>query len=630
MDKRRFSFSDGSGAASEASRFIGSRRVIVAGLLLSALLALLLYRLFYLQVITHSENALQSNENRIQILPVPPTRGEILDRNGKKLAHNVAMLDLAIVPDQIQDMPSLLNELSEIIPINDEEIKQFQESVKRGSKFSRHVIKEGLTDEQVARLAVERHRLDGVVIEAGLRREYIAPEPSTHILGRVGRIAVDDIEEVDALRYRGLQHIGKSGVELSMEDALVGFAGNKRVETNAHGRILRTLSVDAAQAGDTVYLTIDSDLQKVAYDALGDFNGSAVVMDPSTGQILAMVSKPSYDPNQLVGRSTGESYGQLLNDARTPLINRAIQSTYSPGSVLKVFLGIAVDEHYGNSEKIFCPGYYTLPGHSKRYRCWKRQGHGWMDLHQAIVESCDVFFYELARRLGIEEMHYRLARFGLGEATQVNLRNEKAGLLPSPDWKRYVKGEPWYEGETVIFGIGQGFTLTTMIQLAQATSIVANRGERFKPQIVLKTEDFEVGEVRHIHPKKLSPVQVDSSKAYEIVIDAMVDVVHSKKGTAYYAMQGIDYTAAGKTGTVQVISVPQDVEWDPDEYERRFHPHGVFVSFAPVDDPRVVVAVIAENSDGATKVAVPAARQIMDYVLAAHADERPATQGEGG
>ncbi len=605
----------GSSSDSFSERRVSLRRIGIAGIILLALLLALVARLVYLQVITYSENVLESDDNRIQILPIPSVRGQVMDRNGRILANNIASYELSVIPDQAEDLMSLLDELKEIVEISDQESEMFLESVKKGSSFGRHVLKENLTTEEIARLAVERHRLRGAEVHADLRRHYLHPEDVAHVLGRVGRIASGEIDEIDSLRYRGLHYVGKNGVELAMENVLVGYAGNKWVETNAHGRILRTLSTDPAESGQNVYMTIDSELQRVAYEALGEFRGAAVAIEPSTGRILAMVSKPSYNPNSLLGGATRQHYRRLLNEDGAPLINRAIQGTYSPGSVLKVFLGLAIKEVHPNPPEIFCPGYYTLPGKTRRYRCWKRQGHGKMSLHQAIVESCDVYFYELARMLGIDEMHYRLSRFGFGERTQVQLSNEKEGLLPSQDWKRYVRNESWYPGETLIFGIGQGFTLTTMMQLAQATSVLANRGKGFKPQIVLKTEDVNSGSVRYVEPEPLPSVELEHGQAYQTVIDAMVDVIHSDKGTARKIRKDIQYTAAGKTGTVQVIQVAQNEEWDPDNYQKRFHPHGIFVSFAPVEDPKIVVAVIAENSDGASKVAVPAARAIMDYYL---------------
>ena len=610
-----FSLTGGEDGMPASERRTSLQRVVIAGLFLLALLLLLIFRLVYLQVVTYSKYALESAENRIQILPVAPVRGQIMDRKGRSMASNEAVFDLVVIPDQVDNLSGLLNEVAEIVSIDESELDDFQESVRKGSGFSRHVLKGNLTAEQVARLSVERHRLRGASVHAKLQRHYPHSEPSAHILGQVGRIAAEDIEQIDARRYRGLQHIGKAGVELSMEDMLVGYAGSKRVETNAHGRIVRTVSSDSAQSGKNVYLTIDSEIQRIAYDALGDYKGAAVVMEPSTGRILAMVSKPSYDPNLLVGGATRQHYRELLGEEGDPLINRAIQGTYSPGSVLKVFLGLAIEEVYGNPPEIFCPGYYRLPGKLRRYRCWKKHGHGNMTLHQAIVESCDVYFYKLARELGMDELYFRLSRFGFGEKTRVDLNIEKEGLLPSKEWKRYALGESWYPGETLIFGIGQGFTLTTMLQLAQGTSIIANRGQRFKPQIVLKTEDVNSKEVDFVEPELLEPVVLDNTQAYSAVIDAMVDVIHSSKGTAKVISKGMQYTAAGKTGTVQVIRKAQDEEWDPEKTPKRFHPHGVFVSFAPVEDPKIVVAVIAENSDGATKVAVPAAREIMDYYL---------------
>ncbi len=622
MNDSWFSLSS-EGLSSKFDRQNLSQRIVYSGLFMLFLMFLLISRLVYLQVIDHSSYASASNENRIHVRPVTPVRGHIFDRNGDLLVDNVASFNLEIIPDQTESVTQLVARINETLPLSEQELGAFQKSLKTKSKFERHLLKANLNLEELAKVAVDRHQLPGAFVNAELQRNYHQAEASAHVLGRVGRITVQDNEVIDAQRYRGLQYIGKSGAERYFEDFLVGYTGSEQVETNAHGRVLRSLSVDPPVSGKNIFMSIDLDLQRVAYESLGDYKGAVVALEPKTGQILAMVSKPSYDPNSLVGESTRSTYSKLLADKSTPLINRAIQGVYSPGSTFKVFLGLTAYDVLGEPPTYNCPGFYQLPGKKRHYRCWKKSGHREVDLHKAIVESCDVYFYRLARALGMDEMHYQLSQYGFGEPTNIGLAAEKSGLLPSRDWKRFDRDESWYDGETLIFGIGQGFTLTTMAQLAHATSIIANKGKRVQPQIILKTEDVNTGEVEYVEPVELETVNLKNPKYYDLVTAAMTDVIHSEKGTARKIAKGMLYTAAGKTGTVQVIKKKQDEEWDADNYEQRFHPHGIFVAFAPVVDPKIVVAIIAENSDSAGNVAVPAARAIMDHYLLS--DEQTAT-----
>lgn len=603
------------GVMPEAARRVSRRRILVAGLAVFALFLILVSRLFYLQVVDYDRLALLSQQNRIKNLVVVPVRGRIFDRNGQLLVGNKAEFKLEIVPDQAgRSVDGVIDDVARIISIDDAQRLRIQKSVSERARFEASVIQEGLEHAEVSKVAVEMHRMPGVAIQADLQRHYLDRETSAHVLGRVGRISQEEFLNLDKERYGGQEYIGKTGVEILYEDDLVGWPGLKQVERNAHGRVVSDLIESHAESGKDLYLTIDRDLQRVAYESLTGYKGAAVAMDPSNGQILAMASSPSYDPNDLVGVDTGANFAKLRSFEGDPLLNRATQGTYSPGSIWKVFLGLAVYEIMKEPPRHFCPGFYQLPGKTRKYRCWKEEGHGLMTLSQAIEQSCDVYFYKIARSLGIDEMHYRMSRFGFGEKTQVGLPSERDGILPSTSWKQYALGESWYEGETLSHGIGQGFTTVTALQLAHAVSIIAERGDRYKPQVLLKKLNSDSGDFEVVQPQPMPRVNSDPFY-FESVVEAMVDVIHGAAGTARSISRGIQYRAAGKTGTVQLATRPQDVEWDASKVSKELHPHGIFVAFAPVDDPKIVVAVIAENSESATKVAVPAVRKIMDQYL---------------
>ena len=609
---------DGTAGMSSGVRMTGGRLLFAMGVVV--FLSLILFaRLYYLQVHSYSTYESRSADNRVQVVPLPPVRGLIFDRNGALLASNLPVHQLEIIPYRTADVKELVNNIAEVIPIEQSEIDDFWQTRKVYSRFSGQALKTRLTDQEVAMLAVERHRLPGSRVRAELQRFYPQNEIGAHVLGRVGRIDSDDEQRLDPARYRGLQYIGKSGIELMLEDYLVGEPGVSQVETNAHGRRIRQLSSVSPKSGQNVYLTLDFGLQKVAYDALEEFSGAAVALEPQTGKVLAMVSKPSYDPNFLSSGLKKAKYQEYLASKDDPLVNRAIQGLYAPGSTLKIFLALAAYEIKKNPPSVFCPGYFTIPGKKRKYRCWRDEyGHGLMNIKQAIAQSCDVYFYTLAHEMGISEIYYRLSRFGFGSLTEVGMQPEKKGILPSPEWKEWTLGEKWYTGETISVGIGQGYLLVTMMQLANAVSVIANQGDKFKPQIVERVLDVNTGEVTEFEPELVGRVDVDDSRYYEKVIDAMVEVVHGKRGTARRIGRELsNFRAAGKTGTVQVLSKTQaDLKEENIEITRDMLPHGIFVSFAPVDDPQIVVAVIAEHSESGSKQAASVARDMMNYYIA--------------
>jgi len=595
------------------ARNIARGRLLLSFAVIGLFVLVLLGRLVYLQIFDYSNLATRSSQNRIEIVPIAPVRGRIYDRNGYLLAGNRTVYSLRIIPANVKDLDTLLSDISAIVPISERERQAFENSLRVNSRFESHILKDYLDDRQVGQLAVERYRLPGAVISADLHRNYMAGESLSHVVGRVSRIDESDEQKLNRSRYSGLQYIGKHGVESFVEDLLVGWSGHERVETNAHGQKVRTLSQVLPTAGQNVFLTIDRDLQALAYEAIGDRKGALVAMEPATGRVLAMVSRPSFDPNGFAVFSQPGRAHELLNSADSPLINRAVQGIYSPGSTIKPFMTLAGLSNSISNPRVFCSGYYQLPGVKKKYRCWKVDGHGWVDYLQAIAQSCDVFYYALAKRLGIDRMSVALSQFGFGEKTGVGLHNEKLGILPSKEWKRKAMDESWYRGETLITGIGQSYFSVTMMQLAYATSIIANRGEKYKPQLIHKTIDVNTAQETVYEPELLGTVDFKKMH-YESVVRDMVEVVHGKKGTARAIGKNANYTIAGKTGTVQLIQRAHDEEWDETKVPQKHWPHGIFIAFAPADSPQIVVAVVVENAKSGSAVA-PIARQVMDYYL---------------
>jgi penicillin-binding protein 2 len=482
----------------------------------------------------------------------------------------------------------------------------------------------------VARIAVNGHRFPGVGIHAHLLRSYPLSEHTAHVLGYVGRINEEELERIDASDYSGTNYIGKGGVEKAYEDLLHGSVGHQQVEVNAKGRVLRVLESQAPGAGKDLRLFLDIRLQQDAAAALGDRRGAVVAIDPRTGGVLALVSRPSFDPNLFVEGIGTADYKALRDSPDKPLFNRAIRGQYPPGSTVKPFVGLGGLETgaVGRSETKWCPGFYRLPGHSHKYRCWKRWGHGTVALDKAIVQSCDVYFYRLAHDIGIDRLHEFLAGFGFGARTGIDVSGELGGLLPSKAWKRRARNEPWFPGETLIVGIGQGAFLTTPLQLAAATAALAARGRYVQPRVARATEvpgsesEREIPAV--IRQLPLSPHRVDA------VIASMTDVVESDRGTAK-RIRTDAYRIAGKTGTAQVFTVGQKERYRESEVAERMRDHALFLAFAPVEDPRIAVAVIVENGGHGGSVAAPVARRVMDsYLLRDMPEAAPPEVGHGG
>lgn len=594
-----------------------NERAAMATAITVILILILVSRFVYLQIISHEHFSTLADDNRINIVAVPPTRGLIYDRNGVLIAQNLPSFSLEIVPEQVKNIDKTLQSLAQLISISDDDISRFYNQLEQNPPFSSIPVRFHLSDEEVALFAANRFRFPGVDIEARLIRDYPHGDLAVHAIGYVGRINVDELKQIDSANYSGTQLIGKTGVEKYYEDVLHGHVGYKRVETNAYGRTIRTLERTASVPGKNIYLTIDLELQKVAEKALKGERGAIVVLDPRNGDILSLVSKPDFDPNPFVVGIDSATYNELQNSKDKPLFNRVLKGQYPPGSTIKPFIGLAGLEYkkIGINTTSFCPGWFTLPGDERKYRDWKRGGHGVVNLDKAIVESCDVFFYDLALTLGIDNIHAFLTQFGFGQKTGVDLTGELPGLLPSREWKQKQHHQPWYPGETLITGIGQGYTLTTPLQLASATAILANRGVHRQPRILYATQEPNNTEMNMRESSEVVSPTIAKAANWEAIIDSMIRVVHSVHGTAHKISRNLDFNIAGKTGTAQVFSIKENEEYVKEDVSKRLRDHALFIAFAPADDPRIVIAVIVENGGGGASVAAPIARKIIDKYM---------------
>ena len=590
---------------------INRQRVVVAAVIVVVALVLLGYRYYDLQIVNYQQFLTQSERNRVRLEAIPPTRGLIVDRAGRLLANNEPTHALAVVIERVEDEAALFEQLKSLITISEDDLERFSDRRRRRRPYDPVPLKLQLTDEEMAVIGVHRHHLPGVTLEARLTRSYPYGGLLSHVLGYVGRINEREASTIDPENYRGTLHLGKVGLERRYEDELHGLVGSQNIEANAHGRVLRVLERQAPRDGDQLTLYLDLELQRVAAEALGDQRGAVVALDPRDGGILALYSNPGFDPNLFVNGISQSDYAGLRDSPDTPLLNRTVQGQYPPGSTIKPMLGLAGLELnlVEPDTAIPDPGWYTLPGDSRRYRDWilriRGRGHAdEVDLKMAIAQSCDVYYYDLARRMGIDAIAEALAPFGLGEKTQIDITSEQQGILPSTAWKRSRMGQPWYPGETLSVGIGQGYMLATPVQLAQAVMVVANRGTSFRPALVRQIGETTVAPV----PR---PAVVADESHWAAVIAGMMDVVHHERGTAASIAKGLSYTIAGKTGTSQVIGIAQDDVYDEEEIAERHRNHGWFVAFAPVDEPRIVVVVLAENGGGSS-AAYPVARRVLD------------------
>lgn len=587
-------------------------RAIISTLLVMILIAIVLTRLTYLQIFNHKHYTTLSHDNRVKLLPIGPTRGLIYDRNGVILAENQAAYSLEIIPEQVEDMEQLLGQIKSLINIREHDLKQFNKRLKYKQKFDNIPLRFRLSDREVARIAAVLHRLPGVQIVASLNRHYPLGKTFSHVLGYIGRKDLNDIKRLDPTNYISTNHIGKTGIEKFYESTLHGTVGYQQVESNAQGRILRVLEQTLPTTGKDIHLTIDAALQAIAEQALGKYSGSIVAMDPRNGQILAMISTPGFDPNPFVNGIAFKDYDALRKNESRPLYNRSLQGRYPPGSTIKPFIGLAglkygiTNEHY----EIFCPGYFIIPfGEKRKFRDWKKTGHGTVNLDQAITQSCDVYFYNLSLHLSIDRISPFLKAFGFGRKTGIDMPIESSGLLPSRKWKREKRHQPWFPGETLNTGIGQGFLLATPLQLATATAILANKGKPVRPHLVLGSSI--PGQRLETDPL-LQQVQ---QRYWDYIQKAMTHVVHSYRGTARRIVNS-RFKVAGKTGTSQVFGIKQEEEYEEKKVAIKLRDHALFIAFAPVKNPRIAIAVIIENGGSGGRVAAPIASKIINHYMA--------------
>jgi len=595
-------------------------RVGIAGLAVLVAFGLLAARFVFLQVAQHDAYRAKAEDNRISIVPVAPNRGLIVDRNGIVLARNFSAYTLEIFPRRLSDLERTIDELAEIVDIQPKDRARLRKLLAETRNAESLPIRTRLTDEEVAKFAANRYRFPGVDIKARLFRQYPFGETASHVIGYIGRINRDDqarLEEegLDA-NYRGTEYIGKAGIEASYQNELHGTTGLEQVEIDAAGRGIRTLSRTPSQPGNDVALTLDIRLQEVAEAAFGARRGALVALEPSTGAVLAFVSKPGFDPNLFVDGIDPQSWAELNNSPDRPLNNRAIAGLYPPGSTFKPYMALAALELGKRTPRstIFDPGYFEFGG--RRFRDSKPGGHGVVDLYKSIVKSSDTYYYMLANDMGIDAIAGFMKHFGFGAKTGIDLQGEALGVLPSPEWKtrrfRRPEQQKWYAGETISIGIGQGYNSYTPVQLAQAIATLANSGVTFRPRLVSHVDNLRSGGRRYLEPQLAHRVPA-RAEHLEFVRNAMAGV--NREGTGARAFAGAQYTSAGKTGTAQVIGLKQGEKYIESKVEERLRDHSLFIAFAPVESPKIALAVVVENSGFGARAAAPVARTVLDYFL---------------
>jgi penicillin-binding protein 2 len=597
-------------------------RVLVAILVVLVCFGLVAARAIYLQVIRHDDLKAQAESNRTAVLPIVPHRGLILDRKGIALATNYSAYTLEITPSRVKDVDALIEELSQVIDIQPRDKRRFKRLKEESRNFDSLPIRTRLTDREVARFTAQRYRFPGVEIKARLFRQYPYGDTASHVVGYIGRInaaekaQMENWPEEEQANYRGTEYIGKLGIEQSFEQHLHGLTGFDQIETSAGGRAVRTLTRTPATPGNTVVLTLDIKLQKLVEDMFGTRRGALVALDPRNGEVLAFVSMPTFDPNLFVDGIDVENWKILNESIDKPLLNRALRGTYPPGSTYKPFMGLAALASGKRTEQTIIndPGYWMFGNH--RFRSHGDGGLGAVDLHRSIVKSSNVYYYSLANELGVDAIHDFMKPLGFGQITGIDLKGEVKGVLPSQSWKRQTYKRPehqrWYAGETISLGIGQGYNSFTMLQLAHATAILANRGLRHRPHLGLATEDAVTRERQPISPPEHEDLKLNQQHV-EAVIKAMIGV--TQEGTSARVFAGAAYTSAGKTGTAQAVTIGQKDKYDARKMEEHQRDHSLYIAFAPADQPKVAVAIVVENAGFGAAHAAPIARRVFDYVL---------------
>ncbi|KGK16991.1 penicillin-binding protein 2 [Vibrio navarrensis] len=608
----------------QAEARLFARRAVVSFIGIIALMGVLVANLYNIQVNQYQDYKTRSNDNRIKVVPIAPNRGLIYDRNGVLLAENRPVFDLEITPEKVKNMDETIAQLQTIVDISPEQIERFERERKRTRRFKSVPILTQLTEEQVAVFAVNQYRFPGVEVSGTLKRYYPYGEVLTHVIGYVSRINDRDMqrlidEEKDA-NYQATRDIGKLGIEKYYEDLLHGTAGYQEVEVNSRGRVIRTLKFVPPVPGKDIVLNIDIELQLYVHQLLDGRRGSAIVLDPKDNGILAMVSSPSYDPNAFVHGISGKGYADLLNDKNRPLVNRATLGIYPPASTVKPFIAVAALQEgiVTPTTTRNDPGYWRIPNSNTRaFRDWLRWGHGRVNLVQSIEESVDTFFYQIAYDMGIDTLSHWMSMFGFGDYTGIDIFEESKANMPTRDWKMSRHKTPWYKGDTIPVGIGQGYWTSTPMQLAKATSVLVKEGNVTAPHLLRATiENGEAFDTRQLAEyETYPPIQNVPDKYWSLAKEGMRLANHGKKGTARRHFANMPYMTAGKSGTAQVFGLAEDEEYKADEIAEHLRDHALFTGFAPFDDPKVIVTVVLENAGGGSSHGAPVVRRIFDKVL---------------
>ncbi|AIL59877.1 penicillin-binding protein 2 [Pseudomonas alkylphenolica] len=588
-------------------------RVVVGAVAIVLLICVLIARLYYLQVIQYDYHSTLSENNRVHVQPIPPTRGLIFDRNGVIIADNRPSFSLSMTRERSGDWQQVLDVIVEVLELTPDDRTLFEKRMRQGRRpFEPVPILFELTEEQIARIAVNQFRLPGVEVVAQLVRHYPQGAHFAHSVGYVGRINEKELKTLDPVNYSGTHHIGKTGIERFYEPELHGQVGYEEVETNARGRVLRVLKRTDPIPGKDIVLSLDIKLQEAAEAALGGRRGAVVALDPNTGEVLAMVSQPSFDPNPFVTGISFKAYADLRDSIDRPLFNRVLRGLYPPGSTIKPAVAIAgLDSGVVTaSSRVFDPGYYQLPNYDHKYRNWNRSGDGWVDLDLAIMRSNDTYFYDLAHKMGIDRLSSYMNKFGLGQKVSLDMFEESAGLMPTREWKRATRRQAWFPGETLILGIGQGYMQTTPLQMAQAIALIASKGKWNRPHLAKTIEGQPP-----VDENPMEDIVLRDKSDWAKVTHGMEQVMHNARGTARAAAAGAQYRIAGKSGTAQVVAIKQGEKYDRNKVQERHRDHALFVGFAPAENPKIVVSVMIENGEAGGRVAAPVMRQVMDAWL---------------
>lgn len=603
----------------KAERNLFARRALISFIGVLGLSAILFTNLYHLQVINYETYQTRSNGNRIKLLPLSPTRGLIYDRYGKLLAENLTFFGLYIVPEKVENLDRTFEELKLVVGLNAADIENFRKERRRSSRYTPILLKSDLTEEQIARFAVNQYKFPSLEVKPYFKRHYLYGEPLTHILGYVAKLNDKDVERLKNkdkyANYAGTSDIGKLGIERYYEDELHGTVGFEEVEVNNRGKVIRKLREQPAVAGKSIHLTIDLELQRYIFNLLGNRKGAVVVLDPKDSSVLAMVSTPTYDNNLFVGGISSADYKRLLEDVNRPLYSRATQGAYPPASTIKPFMSVAAlqENVVTPSTTVFDQviGFYY--GSTKRFRDWKRSGHGNTDLNKAIAGSSDTYFYQVAYNLGIDRMSAWMKRFGFGEPTGIDILEETSGIMPTRDWKQKKYKKPWVQGDTISIGIGQGYWIATPLQVAKALAILVNNGKINTPHLMHYIEGDQI--VYYKDPLLYEDINEPKQAFWDIAKRGMFNVINAANGTGRKLFLGTNFHVAGKSGTAQVFSLKENQTYNAGNLVKELHDHAWFIGYAPYENPKIIVTVILENAGGGGSNAGPVVRSIMEYYL---------------